>query len=94
MKRQCLNDNKKSSKQNAAKRLPNKSALKQEPEGKRFLYSPLVTRDECVEREGESFLDRAMGRIGSAAVLNLVEKAELSPEDIRELRKILREKDK
>ncbi len=76
------------------RRLVNKGALLQESEGKRYLYSPRVSMDECVRRESESFLDRVLGRFPSVSILHLVKKAELSKSDIEELRRILREKEK
>lgn len=76
------------------RRLVNKGALRQEAEGKRYLYQPRVSKDECVRRESDSFLDRVLGRAPSVSILHLVEKANLSAEDIQELRKILREKEK
>jgi BlaI family penicillinase repressor len=76
------------------RRLVNKRALDQQPEGKRFLYTPRVSMAECVRQESESFLDRVLGRTPPATVLQLVEKAQLSKQDIQELRRILRQKEK
>lgn len=76
------------------RRLVSKTALQQEADGKRYLYRALVTMDECARRESDSFLDRVLGRAGAASVLHLVKKADLTPEDIEELRRILREKEK
>ncbi len=76
------------------RRLVNKGALARQAEGKRYIYSPLVTMEECVHQESESFWDRVLGRAPSAALLHLVRRAELSKEDIQELRRILREKEK
>jgi len=76
------------------RRLVNKGALKQQLEGKRYLYTPLVSQEECVQRESESFLDRVLGRAPALSILHLVKRAELSNEDIQELRRILREKEK
>jgi len=76
------------------RRLVNKRALDQQLEGKRYVYSPRVSVEECVLRESESFLDRVLGRVPLATVLQLVEAAELSKEDIQELRRILREKER
>ena len=75
------------------RRLVNKGALRQETEGKRYLYTPLISMAECVRRESESFLDRVLGRAPSEALLHLVKRAKLS-KDIQELRRILREKEK
>ena len=76
------------------RRLVNKGALQQHSEGKRYLYTPLVSIDECARRESESFLDRVLGRAPSVSILHLVKKANLSAKDIQELRRILREKEK
>jgi BlaI family penicillinase repressor len=75
------------------RRLVNKGALGQELEGKRYLYQPRVSMAACVRRESESLWERVLGRAPSAALLHLVERADLSKEDIRELRRILREKE-
>jgi len=75
-------------------RLVNKGALARQAEGKRYIYSPLVTMEDCVHQESESFWDRVLGRAPSAALLHLVRRAELSKEDIQELRRILRDKEK
>jgi len=76
------------------RRLVNKGALRQESEGKRFLYTPLISMAECARRESESFLDRLLGRAPSEAILHLVKRADLSKEDIEELRRILNNKEK
>ena len=76
------------------RRLVNKGALRQESEGKRYIYTPLISMAECARQESESFLDRVLGRAPSEAVLHLVKRANLSKEDIQELRRILRDKEK
>ena len=45
-------------------------------------------------RESESFGERVLGRAPSAALMHLVKRAELSKEEIQELRRILRDKEK
>lgn len=74
------------------RRLVNKGAIDQQVDGKRYLYMPLVLRETCVHQESDSFWDRVLGRAPSAAILRLVKRADLSKEDIQELRRILREK--
>jgi BlaI family penicillinase repressor len=76
------------------RRLVNKGALAREIEGKRYLYTPKVSMEACVRRESESFWDRVLGRAPSQALIHLVERADLSNDDIQELRRILREKEK
>jgi BlaI family transcriptional regulator, penicillinase repressor len=76
------------------RRLVDKGALEQALDGKRLLYKPRVTMAECVQRESESFLDRVLGRTPSDTLLHLVRETNLSSEDIEELRRILRQKEK
>lgn len=75
------------------RRLVNKGALEQQVDGKRFLYVPKVSMEACIRQESESFLDRVLGRARSATLVHLVRKADLTPEDIKELRQVLREKE-
>jgi BlaI family transcriptional regulator, penicillinase repressor len=76
------------------RRLVDKGALSQEEDGKRYLYRPAVSMQECVKRESESFLDRVLGRAPGSALVHLVREAKLSQEEIEELRQILRQKEK
>jgi BlaI family penicillinase repressor len=76
------------------RRLVDKQALKQELEGKRYLYTPIVSVEECAHWESESFMDRVFGWAPSQTILHLVRKADLSKDDIEELRRILRQKEK
>ena len=76
------------------RRLVAKGALRHRSEGKRYIYTPQVSMDECIRRESESFLNRVLGRMPSVSILHLVKKADLSNEDIQELRRILRQKEK
>jgi BlaI family penicillinase repressor len=76
------------------RRLVAKGALRQQAEGKRYLYTPQVSLEACIRHESESFWERALGRAPSATLTHLVKRAELSRDDIEELRRILREKEK
>jgi BlaI family penicillinase repressor len=76
------------------RRLVNKGALQQEVDGKRYIYTPLISQTECARQESESFLDRVLGRAPSEAILHMVKRADLSKEDIQELRRILNQKEK
>lgn len=75
------------------RRLVNKRAIKQELEGKRYLYTPVVSVEECARWESESFMDRVLSWAPSETILHLVRKADLSKDDIEELRRILRQKE-
>lgn len=75
-------------------RLVGKGALKITRDGKRYLYDPLVSQEECVRQESRSFAERAFGGEPAAMLLHLVKETKLSREDIRELKKLLSEKEK
>jgi BlaI family penicillinase repressor len=76
------------------RRLVTKGALDQQFDGKKYLYTPLVSMEDCVHQESDSFWDRVLVRASSSALLHLVKRADLSKDDIQELRRILREKEK
>lgn len=76
------------------RRLVNKGALAQRLAGRRYLYTPRVSMEACVRQESNSFWDRVLGRAPSAALIHLVQRADLSKKDIHELRRILREKER
>jgi BlaI family penicillinase repressor len=76
------------------RRLVNKGALQQQADGRRYIYTALISMADCVRQESDSFLDRVLGRAPSEAILHLVKRAELSKADIRELRRILNTKEK
>ncbi|MHC4207480.1 MAG: BlaI/MecI/CopY family transcriptional regulator [Planctomycetota bacterium] len=73
-------------------RLVNKGAVKYEKDGRRYMYYPAVGRDECVSTERRSFVKRVYGGITKPMLAAFLEDAELSPEDIDELKNILEQK--
>ena len=73
-------------------RLVNKGAVKYEKDGRRYLYYPAVGRDECITTERHSFVKRVYGGITKPMLAAFLEDAELSPEDISELKQILEQK--
>jgi BlaI family penicillinase repressor len=73
-------------------RLVKKGALKFEAQGKSYLYRPGVAMDRCVKDESASFVDRVFGGAAAPMLVHFVKNTNLSPAEIRELRKILEEK--
>ena len=73
-------------------RLVKKGAVKFEKEGRRHRYYPAVGRDECIATERQSFIRRVYGGITKPMLAAFLEDAELSAEDISELKEILEEK--
>jgi BlaI family penicillinase repressor len=70
-------------------RLVEKGALSYEVDGARYIYRPAAARDECVRREGRSFLDKVFGGDVGALVAHFVADAALDDQQLRELRKLL-----
>lgn len=73
-------------------RLVNKGAVKYEKDGRRYLYYPAVGRDECITTERRSFVRRVYGGVTKPMLAAFLEDAELSSEDIEELKNILEQK--
>jgi BlaI family penicillinase repressor len=70
-------------------RLVKKGALKFKEEGNRYLYRPAFPRDKYIAQESRTFLDRVFGGDAAPMLVHFVEHAELSEEDIAELRALL-----
>ena len=70
-------------------RLVRKGAVAaQESDGK-FLYAARVTREVLAKREGRSFLARVFDGAVAPALVHFIQDADLSPQQIAELKKIL-----
>ena len=73
-------------------RLVRKRALKFKADGKRYLYSPAVSRERCVRSETRSFVDRLFGGSIAPLLAHFVEDEKLSKDEIEQLRKLLERK--
>jgi BlaI family penicillinase repressor len=74
-------------------RLLTKKAVKAERDGRRYLYSPRLTREQYVSQESKGLLDRLFeGRV-APLVAHFSEQRKLTKKDIAELRKLLEEFD-
>ena len=74
-------------------RLLKKGALTHEARGQAYVYRPAVRMKDCVGQESESFLDRVFGGAPGPLLVHFVKRARLTPAEIRELRRILDEKE-
>lgn len=74
-------------------RLLNKGAIDAEAEGRRYLYRPLVSREDYVSQASGSLLDRLFGGKVAPLVSHFAEQRKLSKRDIAELRRLLDELD-
>ncbi|MEO8351407.1 MAG: BlaI/MecI/CopY family transcriptional regulator [Chthoniobacteraceae bacterium] len=75
-------------------RLVQKGLLKVRRDGKVNLYTPRKTRQQCVGAESATFLERVFRGASGPMLLHFVEQAELSPEEIRNLERLLKQKKK
>jgi BlaI family transcriptional regulator, penicillinase repressor len=74
-------------------RLVGKKALGFRKEGRAYLYRPLVTEDECVNAVSETFLERVFGGALRPMLAHFVARRKMSAHEIRELKKLLEEKE-
>lgn len=70
-------------------RLVKKRALGYEVDGKRYRYYARVSRDECVQAESKTFLERVLGGSASPALAFFVREGRLSPKEVEEIRRLL-----
>ncbi|MCP1310847.1 BlaI/MecI/CopY family transcriptional regulator [Paenibacillus tyrfis] len=73
-------------------RLLKKNAIGFEKSGRSYHYYPLVSEQECVRAESQSFLKRVFGGAADLMVTNFLEEAQLSDKEIERLQRILTEK--
>lgn len=72
-------------------RLVAKKAVATEPDGRRFLYTPLIARAEYVGSESRRLVDRLFGGRAAPLFAHLVENEALSEEDLAEIEALLKE---
>jgi BlaI family penicillinase repressor len=75
-------------------RLINKGALAYDAEGKRYLYRPRVSREQCVRDETRSFLSRVFAGAPGPMLLQFVAQAKLTPDEVEALKRLLDKKAK
>lgn len=74
-------------------RLLSKGAIAAERDGRRYLYRPVLAREDYVTAESANLIDRLFeGRV-SSLVTHFSEREKLSPDDIAELRRLIAELD-
>lgn len=70
-------------------RLLKKGAIAADKDGRRFLYRPLIGRDDYVDTESQGLLDRLFDGRLAPLVSHFSKREKLAPEDIAALRKLL-----
>ncbi|HET9836173.1 MAG TPA: BlaI/MecI/CopY family transcriptional regulator [Rhodanobacteraceae bacterium] len=72
-------------------RLLRKGAVRAEREGRRYLYAPVLTREQWQAQESRSLLDRVFGGRVGPLLAHFSRSEKLSAKDIAELRKLIDE---
>lgn len=72
-------------------RLLAKDVIAHEADGRRYLYRPMVAREEYVARESRRFIDRLFGGSLTPLVAHLARRDQLSTQEIDEIEKLLRD---
>jgi predicted transcriptional regulator len=72
-------------------RLVQKQALAAAPDGRRFLYSPLIARADYVGGESKRLVDRLFGGRAASLVAHLAEQEALTDGDLAEIEALLKE---
>jgi BlaI family penicillinase repressor len=75
-------------------RLTKKKAISFRVKGRRYHYYPLLSEEECVKADANSFLTRAGTRIVKPILTAFIEKEQLSDEEVEEIQRILDKKRK
>ena len=75
-------------------RLLNKGAISASKDGRRYLYAPVLKREEWLTRESKGLLDRLFGGRVAPLVAHFSEQRKLSKKDIAELRRLIGELDR
>lgn len=70
-------------------RLLGKSAVSAEKDGRRYLYSPQLRREEWQQQESRSLLDRVFGGKVAPLLAHFSQHEKLSAKDLAELRKLI-----
>ena len=72
-------------------RLLAKTVIGHEQDGRRYLYRPLVARDDYVAGESRRLIDRLFGGKLTPLVAQLAERDQLTAQDVAEIEAILKE---
>jgi predicted transcriptional regulator len=71
-------------------RLVAKGALTAKPQGRKYLYSPAIERDQVAANQARGLIDRLFGGRVSPLVAQLAEQRQLDEQDIAELEALIR----
>ncbi|MGB3472691.1 MAG: BlaI/MecI/CopY family transcriptional regulator [Erythrobacter sp.] len=72
-------------------RLVQKQAITARPDGRRYLYSPLIERSDYVGGESRRLVDKLFGGKAASLVAHLAQSEALSEDDLDEIAQLLKE---
>ena len=72
-------------------RLVSKGALATQPDGRRYLYTPLIERSAYVGTESKRLVERLFGGRAAPLFAHLADNEALTDEDIAEIERLLKE---
>ena len=75
-------------------RLVKKKALAATPDGRRYLYRPLVQREDYVHQQSRNLIDRLFGGRIAPFVTQFSERGHLSRDEVEELKRLVRRLDR
>ena len=70
-------------------RLVKKQALSARPDGRRYLYRPLIRREDYVHEQSRNLIDRLFGGRIAPFLTQFSERQDLSSEEIEELKRLI-----
>ena len=70
-------------------RLLNKGAIQAEKDGRRYLYSPRITKADWIDQESVSLIDRVFGGKFAPLVSHFCSHGKLSKDDLKAIRQII-----
>ncbi|HEX4049763.1 MAG TPA: BlaI/MecI/CopY family transcriptional regulator [Steroidobacteraceae bacterium] len=74
-------------------RLLRKGAVRATKEGRRFIYAPVLTREQWLSSESEGLLDRLFGGRVAPLVAHFSKQRKLSKRDLADLKRLIEELD-
>lgn len=72
-------------------RLVQKQAISASPDGRRYLYAPLIERSDYIGTESKRLVDRLFGGRAASLVAHLADQEALTEDDLAEIEALLKE---
>lgn len=72
-------------------RLVQKHAISASPDGRRYLYTPLIERSDYIGTESKRLVDRLFGGRAASLVAHLADQEALTEDDLTEIEALLKE---